>query len=87
MTITTLAIVFLLALLLIAVLGQRILSRKTHSMELSSTEQCAICRGSFEKGELIERLIGDYKILYFCRRCIGRLHEDATQNNPMGLSS
>ncbi len=76
MTITVLAVAFLLLILITAFFGQRLLSRKTESVKNSVLEQCAICRNSFDKAELVERQIGDIKILYFCSNCIKSLYKD-----------
>lgn len=76
MTFTVLAVIFLLVLVIIAFVGQKLLSQKTASMKESNREQCAICRMDFDKSELIERQIGDFKIMYFCKQCIEKLHAD-----------
>ncbi len=37
------------------------------------TEKCSVCRDKFHKSKLIARQIGDYKMLYFCKKCIDEL--------------
>jgi predicted SprT family Zn-dependent metalloprotease len=81
MTITILAIVFLLLLLILAYVGQKLLTQKTQSLREANQVQCTICRNTFEKEQLIERQVGDFKILYFCRRCIESLHADVQSVN------
>ena len=76
MTLTALAVVFLLFILAIAFFGQRLLSQKAESLATRNQEQCAICRNTYDKGELVERQIGDYKMLYFCKQCIEELFTD-----------
>lgn len=79
MTITILAVLFLLLLLVLAFFGQRLLSQKTASLQETDTFACAICRNSFTKRQLIARQVGDYKILYFCKNCIESLYADVTR--------
>lgn len=76
MTLTVLALVFLIFILIIAILGQRLLSQKTDSVKNTSIEHCSICRNAFDKRELIERQIADVKLMYFCSTCIEQLHKD-----------
>lgn len=76
MTLTALAIAFLLVILLIAIFGQRLLSQKADSLKATNQERCTICWKSFEKSHLIERQIADVKILYFCKECIEGLLAD-----------
>jgi hypothetical protein len=40
-------------------------------------DKCSICREQFSKDMLVEREIGDYKLLYFCGDCIQGLSSDA----------
>jgi beta-lactamase regulating signal transducer with metallopeptidase domain len=76
MTLTVLAVVFLLLILVVVFVGQRFLSQKTESLKATNQEQCAVCRNTYEKSQLVERQIGDYKILYFCKQCIEGLYTD-----------
>ena len=76
MTFTVLALVFLVLILIIAIFGQRLLSQKTESVKNTNTEQCFICRDTFDKRELVERQIGDLKVMYFCSTCIENLYKD-----------
>lgn len=79
MTITVLAVLFLLLIILIAFFGQRILVKKTASLEEAHQFVCSICRNTFEKSDLVERQIGDFKMMYFCTACIRGLYEDMTR--------
>ncbi|MBI1807183.1 MAG: hypothetical protein HYR76_09055 [Ignavibacteria bacterium] len=76
MAVTVLAALFLFALVLTAFFGYKYLGKKTTAPENINNEKCSICRQKFEKKMLIERQIGDYKLLYFCRECIVRLYAD-----------
>ncbi len=81
MTLTILAIIFLVGLVALAVFGFRlILKPGTRNADLN-TEQCTICRKRFDKTMLVERQVGDYKLLYFCAQCIEGLHKDMLSRN------
>jgi hypothetical protein len=81
MAVTVLAIVFLLVLLAVALVGfKAIIARGKAPQDLNS-ERCSICRISFPKAQLIEREIGDYKLMYFCSSCITKLHAELTSKN------
>lgn len=75
----TLSILFLILLLLFIAYGWGIIMRRTGQTGSDGGEKCSICRQRFQKNLLIEREIGDYKLLYFCGRCIKNLSEDARQ--------
>lgn len=87
MTLTILAIIFLLFLIFIAVFGQRLLSQKTESAKETNREQCSLCRNSFDKDDLVERQIGDFKMMYFCQDCIVRLYNDLPNLQKKSLPS
>ncbi len=81
MAVTILAIAFLLVLLFIVVIGYKsIIKRDVSSQELN-TEKCSICGGRFEKTKLVERQIGDYKFMHFCRECVMKLYSDLGMKN------
>jgi len=81
MAVTVLAIVFLGILVTVAIAGSRFLANRSATPGEANREKCSICRRSFEKSELIMREIGDYKLLYFCRECISKLHADSEIRN------
>lgn len=81
MTITILAIVFLLLLLVLAYAGQKLLTQKTQSLRETNQVQCTVCRNAFDTKQLIERQVGDHTILYFCRQCIESLYADVQSVN------
>ena len=81
MVITVLAIAFLIIIGFIAFLGYKtVISAKTNPEEINM-EKCSICRQKIEKSQLIERQIGDYKLLYFCRECVMKLYADLGLKN------
>ena len=81
MIVTVLAIVFLIILLLVAVFGFKAIIKQGKSPQELSTERCSICREQFLKSQLIERQIGDYRLMYFCGSCITTLHTELTSKN------
>ena len=75
--ITYLAIGFILLMLGAIVYGFGIVMRRAPVNQELTTEQCALCLKRFSKSVLVERQIGDSKILYFCRTCVQSLAVDA----------
>ena len=77
MIITVLAISFLCLVGFVAFVGyQTVIKRNSSTAEELATEKCAICRERIAKELLVERQILDYKLLYFCRKCIVGLYGD-----------
>ena len=81
MAITVLAILFLVVLVVIAIAGSRLFGKQSMKPEEMNQEKCSICRNKLDKGELVVREIGDYKLLYFCRDCIVKLYADLRMKN------
>lgn len=71
-----LTIFFLILLLLFIFYGWGIVMRRSGDEKSPGGEKCAICREKYSKDLLVEREIGDYKILYFCGDCIHKLVND-----------
>lgn len=74
--VTTLAIIFVLALVGTIFYGFSIVMKRPPTEEELHTDRCSICSQRFRKELLIERPIGDYKILYFCAECVKGLVEE-----------
>lgn len=71
MVVTILAIASILLLGFLTVLGYKAVIRGSGTPPLPDAgEKCAICRVTSPKAEMVIRQIGDYKLLYFCRKCI-----------------
>ncbi len=81
MAITVLASIFIVVILLIAAFGFRLVIKQGKPPEDLHSEQCSICREKFNKSLLVERQIGDYKVLYFCPSCITKLHSEMVSKN------
>ena len=81
MTVTVLASIFIACILFIALLGFKTVIKQGKSPEELSTEKCSICREKFGKALLIERQIGDYRLMYFCTSCITKLHNEMKSKN------
>ena len=81
MTVTILAVGFLLLVLAIALFGFKAIVKQGKPPGDINKEHCSICRQSFQKSQLIERQIGDYKLLYFCSNCIAQLHTELISKN------
>ena len=78
---TFLAIVFVASLLAAVFYGFGIVMRRPPTKEELQTEKCSICTAKFPKESLVERQIGDYKLLWFCRDCVLQLHKDSTRSS------
>lgn len=76
MTVSILALLFLLMLVAIIFYGYGFVMKSARASADKNTEPCAICKKQFERRKLVEREIGDSKLLYFCEACIQRLYED-----------
>lgn len=74
--ITILASIFLVVIIAIAVLGFRAVITQGKSPEDLKKEKCSICRTAYPTSELVEREVGDYRLLYFCPSCIESLRTD-----------
>ena len=81
MVITILALLFLGFVLGCVVFGYKAVIKREPNPEGLESEKCSVCKGKFKKAELVERQIGDYKLMYFCRKCIAELHADAGLRN------
>ncbi|MER3523984.1 MAG: hypothetical protein C4326_07935 [Ignavibacteria bacterium] len=81
MTLTILASLFLGLILLVALIGFTVAAKRPHHVDELPTEKCSICRSKFSTSVLIERQIGDYKLLYFCPSCITALHDELVSRN------
>lgn len=77
MIVTILAIACIILLGILTIVGYRAIIRGGESQaSAEGMEKCTICRHSTRKEELVERLVGDYRILYFCGPCITSLSSD-----------
>lgn len=86
--VTALAILFVLLLIGTIFYGFGIMMRRPPTEEELKTEKCSLCGQRFPKEELIERQVGDYRLLYFCAQCIAGLHQELHDKDiPTGLNS
>jgi hypothetical protein len=79
MTLSILAVLFLLMLVAIIFYGYGFIMKSSKPEGEENIERCAICRAKYDKRQLIEREIGDSKLLYFCKSCIIRLYDDVSK--------
>lgn len=86
--VTILAILFVLLLIGTVLYGFGIIMRRPPTEEELKTEKCSLCGQRFPKEEMIERQVGDYRLLYFCASCISGLHQELHEKEiPPGLDS
>ena len=81
MVVTVLAVIFLILLLIVAAFGFKAIIKQGKPPQDLNKEACSICREQFPKTDLVERQIGDYRLLFFCRQCIMKLHTEITTKN------
>ena len=81
MTVTILALLFLGAILVVAFLGFRAIIRQGKAPEDANKEKCSVCRTQYNRSQLIERQVGDYRVMYFCQSCIISLHNEVISKN------
>ena len=81
MTISILAVLFLLTILVVAFTGFRAIIRQGKSQDDVNREKCSICRSKYNRSQLIERQVGDHALLYFCQSCIISLHNEVISKN------
>ena len=81
MIVTILAVAFLLLIAVAAFLGYKTVIQRSTSPEEINQEKCSICLEKFEKSQLVLRQIGDYKLLYFCKKCVLGLYADLGMKN------
>jgi hypothetical protein len=81
MTLSILAVLFLAAILAVAVVGFRAIIRQGRPPEDANKEKCSICRTQYNRSQLIERQVGDYRLLHFCQSCIMSLHNEIISKN------
>ena len=81
MTVSILALFFLATILAIAFIGFRFIIRQGKAPEDVNREKCSICRTQYNRSQLIERQVGDHRMLYFCQSCIISLHNEVISKN------
>jgi len=81
MTLTVLAVIFLLIVLAVALFGFRAIIKHGNEPRDINIERCSLCRREYNKSQMIERQVGDYRLFFFCGSCIKELHNDLTQKN------
>jgi hypothetical protein len=81
MAVTILAVLFLLLVTAIAVAGYRMFRKGGTPQAGVDTQLCSLCRSPFETQLLVERQVGDYRHLHFCRECILGLVSDLGLKN------
>ena len=84
--ITYLAVAFVLLIIGAIFYGFGIVLRRPPTKEELESSVCFLCGKRFERAILVERVIGDSKVVHFCRICISGLHADAL-SQPTSSSS
>ena len=77
MVFTILSSLFLLLLAGVAFYGYGFMMKSSRESGENDLQRCLLCRASYPKSKLVERQIGDSRIVYFCMLCVQKLSEDA----------
>ncbi len=77
--VTYLAIAFVIALIGLILYGFGFIMRRPSDVSQPGLGKCSLCQLTFEKTRLVERQIGDSKLLYFCDSCILDLQRDLSK--------
>ena len=81
MSVTILAIIFLAFVLAVSLFGFKAVIRQGKRPEDVNKEKCSLCRQMLPKSQLIERQIGDTRVLFFCPSCVTALYNELTRKN------
>jgi hypothetical protein len=81
MTVTVLAVLFIVLMLVITVMGFKMIIKQGKSLQDINSERCSLCGQPFLKSQLIERQVRDQRLYYFCPSCITELYEQLTRTN------
>ena len=81
MTLTILASIFLLGIIVVSIFGFKAIIRQGKAPEDAHREKCTLCRVTYNKSQLIERQVGDTRLYYFCASCIASLQSELTSKN------
>ena len=79
---TYFAITFAVFLLAAILYGFGFVMRRPPGEGEVGKETCSLCLKKFEKSELVDREVGDYKLLYFCPQCVESLYSDVMSKKP-----
>ncbi len=81
MAVTILAAAFLLVLGALAAAGFMLFRNGGTRQSAGEGEKCSVCGRRFQRAHLLERQVGDYRLLRFCRECILSLYTDLGVKN------
>ena len=76
MALTVGAIILLVGLIFLIYYGYGVSVKKSSKPGEQNLHACSLCQQKFKRSELVERLVGDSKLFYFCEECVNALHEE-----------
>ena len=79
MTLSILAVVFLLMLIAMIFYGYGFIMKPAKPVSEKNMEPCTLCKKKFDRQQLVEREIGDSKLIYFCTSCVMKLYDDVSK--------
>ncbi len=77
MIVTILASLFLVLLVGVIFYGYGFIMKSAKNRGAEATERCILCKTAYAKGQLVERVIGDSRIIFFCKKCIADLAKES----------
>ena len=76
MALTVGAIIFLIGLIFLIYYGYSVSVKKSARPGEENLRACSLCQHKFERSQLIERLVGDSRLYYYCEDCVKSLHQE-----------
>ena len=73
---TILGGLFLLGLVLWILYGYGFVVKSAVPKNENQVEKCELCQKKLSRSEMVERQVGDSKLLYFCEACVEDLSKD-----------
>ena len=76
MALTVGAAILLVGLLFIIYYGYTVALKRSEGLGATNLQRCTLCLQKFERSKLVERLVGDSKLFYFCPSCVQGLYSE-----------
>ena len=70
------ALILLLGLLFLIYYGFSVAMRRRVGSGNQNLMKCSLCSQEFDRSNLVDRLVGDSKLYYFCEACIESLSRE-----------
>lgn len=81
MALTIGAIILLIGLVFLVYYGYSVGVKKSVRPGEENLRRCSLCLRKFNRSELVERLVGDNKVFYFCQSCVESLSAEVKRRD------